>query len=129
MMSKEFMFRKSLVEDEPTDNGQKFLNELYSYIREELNGLKSLSFWCYRMDEGECFAVDMLGVNRKNCSLNIAITKTSKWDSMLHTIGINVMDGTDVMGIVQYLVGTFNLSNVREDRDRGVLVYSADEIF
>lgn len=123
-MSKEFMFHKSLSEDKPTDYGQKHLNELYSYIREHLDGLKTLCFWSYRMENVQCFAVDMSGINGKNCALNIGVTHTSHWQSMLHTVDIDVVDGIDALGIVQYLVGTFNLCSVREERDNGTLIYS-----
>ena len=119
------MFTKSLVEDVPTDYGQKHLDELFLYIREHLGGLKLLHFWSYRMYNIQCFAVDMSGINGKKCSLNIGITHISRWETMSHTTDIDVVDGIDALGIVQYLVGTFNLCTVREERDKGALVYFA----
>lgn len=118
------MFNKSLVDDKPTDYGQKHLDELYAHIREHLDGLKILYFWSYRLDDIQCFAVDMVGINDKDCCLNIGVTHTSHWQSMLHTVDIDVVDGIDALGIVQYLVGTFNLCNVREERGKGALVYT-----
>lgn len=124
-MKKEFIFNKSLVGDSPTEYGQKHLNELFSYIRNDLNGLQVLAFWSYRLKDIQCFTVDLKGVNGRDCSLNIGITHRSHWESIAHTVNIDVVDSVDALGIVQYLVGTFNLCSVREERDNGTLFYSA----
>lgn len=118
-----YVFIKTLVEDRPTEVGRKYLDELFSYIREHLGGLKTLYFWSYRLDDIQCFAVDLKGINGKDCSITIGVTHRLCWDMLSHTIDIEVADGTDVLGIVQYLIGTFNLSTVREERDHGVLVF------
>ena len=99
-MSKKFIFRKSLVEDVPTDYGQKHLDELFLYIREQRGGLKVLHFWSYRLDGIQCFAVDMRGINNKYCCLNIGVTHISRWESMSHSIDVDVVDGIDAVSIV-----------------------------
>lgn len=123
-MKQKFIFNKSLAEDSPTEDGQKHLNELFSYIREHLGGLKTLYFWSYRLDDIQCFAVDMAGINDKDCCLNIGVTYRNHWESMSHSIDIDVVDSIDALGIVQYLVGTFDLCIVKEERAKGALVYS-----
>ncbi|WP_434779315.1 hypothetical protein [Neisseria sp. Ec49-e6-T10] len=124
-MSKEFIFNKSLVEDEPTEMGKKHLNELSEYIQSHLDGLKALSFSMYRTDQDkiQCFAVDMIGFNEKYCSLTIGSTNISRWEPMYNTVDIDVIDGIDAIGILNFLISTFNLKNVMENKENGALVY------
>ncbi|WP_434778501.1 hypothetical protein [Neisseria sp. Ec49-e6-T10] len=123
-INKEYLFNKTLAQDEPTSIGIKLLNALDHHIRIQLGGgLESLYLSSYRFEGVQCFAIDLEGLNGKDYSINLGIISKNQWGIYSSTAEVDVTDGIDIIGIVQHLICTYKLFNVTENHN-GALVYS-----